>query len=204
MKVGIIYECGPQGADYKVCECLAKKLCPDIKTERLFLSNKPLLLQQCGNAASQLLATGCERVLIVWDLHPAWRVDGKKQPCRKRDRDAIFQSLQDAGVTSSNVYLVCIEEELEAWLLADERALIQVLQTSTHKPTIKRQSKPDQVKNPKKELGNLFKQSRGWTYEDHRHAKWIAEAIPDFKRLRRSVTFVRFAMKVADIDISSR
>jgi hypothetical protein len=97
-KVGMIFECGPQGADKKVCEILLKKLDPMIETKSVTLDNKPNLVQKCGAAAKQLLETEkCDRVIILWDLYPAWRTDDEK-PCRKEDRESIIESLDGAGV----------------------------------------------------------------------------------------------------------
>lgn len=59
-----------------------------------------------------------------------------------------MESLAQAGVTSSQVYLVCIEEELEAWLLADGRAISLVLSKPTHPVKIKDTKNPERSKNP--------------------------------------------------------
>ena len=40
----------------------------------------------------------------------------------------------------------------------------------------------------------------GDQYRDLKHAEMIAQAIPDFQRLRRIDTFRRFALKVADVE----
>lgn len=74
MKIGMIFECGPNGADKKIYEYLAKQLRPDIEISPFFLDNKPKLIGQCGSAAKALLELeGCERVLILWDLCPPWK-----------------------------------------------------------------------------------------------------------------------------------
>ncbi|MGE0825386.1 MAG: hypothetical protein AB7G75_27675 [Candidatus Binatia bacterium] len=122
MKVGMIFECGPDGADLQVCRYLARLLQSDIEIAHVTLDNKPKLVSECGAAAARLLAEGCERVVIVWDLHPPWR-SNKQKPCRKEDRETISSALSRAGVDAQQVSLVCIEEELEAWLIADGRAL---------------------------------------------------------------------------------
>ena len=88
-KVGFIFECGPQGADKQVCEYLAKQICAGIVPVSRTLDNKPNLLRDAGKVAAELLADGCERVLIVWDLRPAWP-DKKDRPCRKTEREAIL------------------------------------------------------------------------------------------------------------------
>lgn len=119
----MIFECGPQGADKKVCERFARQIKPDVQIVSITLDNKPNLVSNCGKVAAQLIKQGCDRILIVWDLYPAWREKGQK-PCRKEDRQAIQDSLTNAGVTSANVYLICIEPELEEWFLYDLTALL--------------------------------------------------------------------------------
>ena len=74
MKVGMIFECGPDGADKKVCEHLARMLQPDIEISSVTLDNKPNLLSGCGATAAQLLEDGCDRIIVIWDLHPPRKI----------------------------------------------------------------------------------------------------------------------------------
>jgi hypothetical protein len=195
MKVGMIFECGPEGADRKVCEYLAKKIDPNIEIESVTLDNKKNLVSECGRASFQLLASGCDRVVIMWDLHPSWR---ETAPCRKEDREDIMRSLVVSKVDMSKMFLVCIEEELEAWLLADNRA-IEVVLSKPHRPVrINRERHPEQVNNPKKRLMQIFHQEGRRPYNDLIDAEKIVKAMPDLSRLTRVETFVRFALKVAD------
>src|SRR5215207_1133514 len=148
-KIGMIFECGPDGPDKKVCSHFAGLLWPEAEIQSVTLSDKKKLLTECGKDTATLLDAGCQRVLIIWDLHPAWR---EARPCLHEDREAIFASLREAKVTSPNVHLVCIEEELEAWLVADGRAIAQVLSTPAHPVRISHENRPDQVRNPKARL----------------------------------------------------
>ncbi len=200
-KVGLIFECGPQGADKKVCEILLQKLDPTITTKSVTLDSKPNLVQKCGIAAKQLLETEkCDRVIILWDLYPAWRTDGEK-PCRKEDRESIFESLDGAGVDREKVHLVCITEELEAWLIADGGAISTTLSKPTHKVTVADTKKPEQVKNPKKRLSQIYQQNIGRKYSDLTDAEKITKNITNFTKIRRSPSFCRFAWKAADKNI---
>ncbi|MGK7873814.1 MAG: hypothetical protein AB4426_11040 [Xenococcaceae cyanobacterium] len=79
MKVGMIFECGPNGADKAVCEHLVRMLKPDIEISSVTLNNKPNLLSDCGDAAASLLGEGCDRIVIIWDLYPPWR-ERKQRP----------------------------------------------------------------------------------------------------------------------------
>ena len=195
MKVGMIFECGPKGADKKVCERLVRMIDPKIQVVGMTLDNEPKLVAGCGRAAAKLLQEGCERVIIIWDLYPAWRERGQK-PCLKEDREAIFRSLKEAGVTSPPVHLVCIQEELEAWLLADGRAISAVLSTRSRPVSIKHRKNTERLSNPKKELDRIFREHAKRPYSDRYHAHKIVEALPDLKKIRRCASFNRFAIKV--------
>lgn len=195
MKVGMIFESGPQGAEKMVCEYIAKQLCPGIVISSATHVNKPDMIAGCGKDVVQLLKEGCKRIIIVWDLFPPWRKAGQK-PCRKEDRDAMMNALKLEGVEKAPVFLICIREELEAWLLADGRAIAAVLSTAAHPvPAIADAKRPDHVPNPKGRLKRLFRVHRHGEYNDLVHAiKIIKKA--DLNRLRRSESFRRFRAKL--------
>ena len=201
MKIGLILECGPDGPDQHVCKRLISLLLPDAEVSFTTLINKPRLLRECGPSAASHFKEGCDRVLIMWDLYPAWREGGEK-PCRYQDRAAILHSLEAAQVDAASVSLICIHEELEAWLLADGRALSACFSTKNRPVTIGDHKNPERISNPKGKLSQIIRENKcGQKYEDHIHAKKIAEHITDWTRLRRCETFRRFAKKVADIDL---
>lgn len=196
MKVGFIFECGPQGADKHVCEYLAQQISPGIMPVSRTLDNKPNLLKDAGKVAAALLADGCERVLIVWDLRPAWPNKNNK-PCRKTECDSILEAIDNAGIAGHPVFLVCIEQELESWLLADEGKISCYLSTNAHPYTANRVRKPDIVSKPKAVMMNHFKRARGWRYEDRIHAIKVLKASDiNLRRLRRSSSFARFESKL--------
>jgi len=204
MKVGFILECGPEGPDVQVCRHLVHKLDPKIEFVPSTLDNKKHLLEDCG-AVAKVLLSECEKVIVVWDLYPAWRERGVR-PCRHEDRQAIFQSLQAEKVDLNNVFLVCIKEMLEAWLLADYRAVTAMLQPLKHPHPVSRISRfsnPDSIRNPKKRLTKIFTQELGprRRYVDYRHAILIAREIADFTKIRRSDSFKRFALKTAGLEL---
>jgi len=196
MKVGMIFECGPQGADKKVCEYLARKIDPTIEIDSVTLDNKNNLVSECGRAAEGLLKSGSDRVVIIWDLHPSWR---QTAPCRKEDRDDIHRSLKASQVDLSRVFLVCIEEELEAWLIADNRAIEVVLSKPHRQVRIDRIRDPQNVSNPKKMLTKIFRENTKRPYNDLVDAEKIVRAMPDLERLKKVETFIRFALKIADV-----
>lgn len=194
MKVGFVFECGPAGADVQVCEFLARQIVPGIEPVSRTLDNKANLLKDAAKVAARLLAAGCERVLIVWDLRPAW--PGPK-PCRKVERETLLTSLNEANLTGKPVFLICIEQELESWLLADEAKISAFLSTDAHPYVARRVRNPDHVANPKSAMMNHFTTARGWRYEDRTHAiKVLKAAKTKLNRLRSSHTFARFEAKL--------
>lgn len=196
MKIGFIFECGPQGADKQVCVHLAEKLCPGASFISRTMDTKPNLLAGAAAVAAALLADGCDRVLIVWDLRPAWP-DKTYKPCRAKERQTLLDALLRQGLGHAQVHLVCIEQELESWLLADESKLAAFLSTREHSYKVARTRRPDQVANPKAAVMKHFDTARGWRYEDRVHAiKVLRIGEPDFPRLRQSPSFERFEIKL--------
>jgi len=109
-------------------------------------------------------------------------------------------------VDLTNVFLVCIREELEAWLLADNRAVMAMLQPLKPSHPVGRISKfsnPDGIGNPKMRLTRIFNQElgSGRRYVDSQHAIMIAREIQNFSRIKRSYSFKRFALKVAGLEL---
>ena len=100
----------------------------------------------------------------VWDPRPAWP-DKKNRPCRHAERKTVLMRLAEAGVSPhAPVYLVCIEQELECWLLANERAISALLSTPAHPYSGSKVQVPDSVVQPKSEMLKHFKKARGWRY----------------------------------------
>jgi len=133
MKVGFIVECGPEGAETKVIPYLARMLDNRIEPDVVPLERKPVLKRECGGWAKALLERGCSCVLIIWDLLPDWgEYEGKG--CRHDDRIEIAESLKGAGLkpADNRIRMICIEKMLEAWLIADERALSAFLSAQAH------------------------------------------------------------------------
>ena len=198
MKIGFVFECGPKGADEQVCEYLATLIRPGVVPVSRTLDNKANLIKDAGRVAAKLLADGCERVLIVWDLRPAWP-DKQTKPCRHDERMALLKALEDAGIASGPVFLVCVEQELESWLLADEARLSAYLSTLEHPFVVPRVRRPDREKNPKALMMNYFRAARGWRYEDRTHAIQILRLTGlDMKKLKRSASFARFESKLIE------
>lgn len=196
MRLGLVLECGPDGADKKVCGFLIKTFFANIQLgEIITLGNKPNLIAECGDTAHQLLQSGHDRVFIIWDLYPAWR-EKKQNPCRKEDRQMILNGIHEKCKSSEKVFLICISEELEAWLLADGRALSAFLSTPAHPVVVKDHKNPERVNNPKKVLNKLMTENGYRKYTDYLHAVRIIQLLPDLNKLRRIPSFMRFCEKL--------
>jgi hypothetical protein len=163
------------------------------------LGNKKNLVFQCGSVVKILLQT-CQKVIIVWDLHPSW---GQENPCLHDDRQGIFASLRNSGVDLNRVSLTCIHQMLESWLIADNRAVQAFIGRLKHprkpgKIPGSWRKDPDQVENPKVKLTQLFQKELGRSrrYIDFQHAERIALLIADFDCLSRSASFHRYWQQV--------
>lgn len=192
-RVGVIVECGRDGADHKVLAHVIPRLRQEVVPEFAFLGSKRALLTDGPKLAAGLLAEGgCARVIVVWDLVPCDLPDDKGKPCRRREREALREALEKEGVALDRVSMLCITHELEAWLLADGAALTAVLQRPTHPiKALKDDRKSEQHPNPKKILGGHFKQHRGKDYLDAHHAVKIVEAVTNLRKLESAPSFRR-------------
>lgn len=197
MKIGLLFECGPEGPDKKICEAIINSIQPKIDAIYRGLDDKPGLIEKCGNVSAALIADGCERIIIVWDLYPGWREDGQT-PCRHSDKEAIYAALDASKVDRTKVFLVCIQQELEAWLLADNTALEAYFSRPEHPAKIKVYKKPDEFNDPKGEITGLTIQYRGRSrrYADYTDAIKIFQKIHGTAKLRKSPSFQRFVEKV--------
>jgi len=195
--IGMVFECGPQGADKLVCEYLANQIRPGVVVRSKTLDSKVNLLRDAGKVAAQLLKDGCACVMIIWDLRPAWP-DKTDRPCRHDERQAVLARLAAAGVPlNAPVALICIEQELESWLLANERAISAYLSTAAHAYDAPKVKRPDAVTQPKSAMIQHFKQARGWVYDDKVDAVRVLKAGDlDLPRMRRSASFARFETKL--------
>ncbi len=196
MKVGMIFECADEGPDFKVCTQLAKRIRPDITVVPDALGNKRNLLTECGESAAALLADGCEKILIIWDLYPSFK--RKDAPCRHIDKQKIFESLGEADVDLDQIELICIEAELETWLVADYRAVRNVIQQWAPKAKIGRLKRATKFNDPKLILDRLFREHAKRPYQPHLHAEKIVKAMPNLRRLDRVESFRRFQSKLTD------
>lgn len=188
--IGIICEGGPGGEDEQVLRHLVSRICPaGTKVMIRPQAAKPNLIAQCGQVAQALFDSGCDRVLIVWDIFPRWeRPDGAQQ-----DIEDIQIELTQSGLNAHPcLYLVPIKAELEAWLLADGSALSAVLSRPVYKAKIGDTKNVEDNENPKKRLSSVF-EGHGRVYTPKSDAIKIVKNIPaNFGMLGKLKTFKNF------------
>ena len=187
--IGIICEGSSGGEDEQVLTHLAQRICPAAQLVVRPQGAKPNLIAQCGEVAKALFDSGCDRVLIVWDVYPRWeRPDGEQQ-----DIADIQVVLARADLTDKPcLYLVPIQKELEAWLLADGLALSKVLSTQAHPVTVGDTKHAEHNANPKKQLEKVFKR-HGRNYAAKTDAIKIMRNIQkNFGMLAKQSTFKKF------------
>jgi Domain of unknown function (DUF4276) len=195
MKVGMIFECGQNGADGKVYPYLAKQIRPDIDISPFFLDSKPKLIERCGDAAKSLLEIdGCEQIIIIWDLQPPWQTK-KEDFCPIADCVRIRNSFQNAQLTSvqlQKLHLICIVQELETLLLFDVQAISEYLKGFTNRPCkVRHIPHPENHKDPKDVLYRIFQSHRCRKYEDRRDAEKMIKLV-NINKLRNCLAFQRF------------
>lgn len=134
MKIGLILECQRGGPDQQIYEHLVKELYPNAHIETYPQTNKRLLMEQASLVCTEALSVdNCDFVFIIWDLSPA-HPDIKARLCMKLEKDQLLHELHTKGVDSTKVKLVCVEYELESFLIADGRGLTQLVQSTTTHP----------------------------------------------------------------------
>lgn len=188
-KIGIICEGSIGGEDEQVISALAKRINPNVTLEIRPQGRKPNLVADSGSVAQSLFASGCDRVIIIWDIFPRWnKPDGEAQ-----DTTEIKQVLALSNLDNHpRLYLVAIKAELEAWLLADGTGLSGAISTVSHPVIIGDTKNIEGNTNPKKRLEKVFKQ-HGKTYSPKYSAMKIVNNIPaNFGTLEKVKSFRRF------------
>ena len=198
-KIGLLVECGRDGLEVvmcrRICQLMFEEHDSDLEVDLVPMDNKQRLLEECGTVAANLLANGCDRVVILWDERPVWQRTGEPL-CWHKERQQILAELKKARVPLSKAHPVCIEREFESWLLFDERMLSCVLSTDQHPVRVQPPGRPDRIPNPKGTMTTLFRQHRGWRYVDLQFARDFARCLTALNRLRRCRTFKRFAQAI--------
>ncbi|EPX64267.1 hypothetical protein D187_005401 [Cystobacter fuscus DSM 2262] len=202
MKIGMICECAPGGPDIKIGKHFAMQFVPGAVVEERTMGNKANLIRECGDVTRFLLEKErCDVVFIVWDLAPAWP-DQHEKRCRFNDKEGIRKSFLAAygkeAPPWNRIVLICVEQMLEAWILADGTAVVEHVRRRTHEPPrFKEVRRPDRERDPKSRVINYFKQA-GRTYNEHVDAAPIIMSA-SLSKLRQSESFQRLEDKLRQL-----
>jgi hypothetical protein len=188
MKLGLILESPKDGTDHQVYELVIKRLRSELTVDFTGFHNKKEMLFSCGTVAKTLFDTGFDKVAIIWDLIPTW--GGK--PCLHNDIEKITTNLQNAEVDLSEVKLICIEPELEGWIITEKNALEQY--QMERYPTHIQRFNPPRIFKTTRICKPVIERYLG-SYNDMTEAKKIVEKIMDFDRVAqrdKTKSFKRF------------
>jgi hypothetical protein len=200
MKVGFILECALAGPDAEIYPYVAKKLCPNVEIAKPeTLKNKQNVINEGALVAATLLATGCDYVFIVWDRMPKWGGTGK---CADHIAH-IDAELDKEKVNKERVFLCCINEMLESWMIADGRGITRWINTKTPhtipdfgdcKDAASQSAPKDRIKAYLREHYNK------WKYNDYEDNFDIIKHLPDFERAGRwNASFNEFKKAIEQI-----
>lgn len=172
-RVGVIAE------DFSDIDVL-KELMPKLTDKHFALS--PFVGEGCGRIlgkcrgwAMQLRDRGCRYLIIIHDLD-------------ERNRDRLEDDIRKALAPSplSNNAVVIPVKEMEAWLLADEKAIHKAMKL---KKRLKQISNPEAINDPKKKLGEIVSM-----YSDHRS---IYLNTVDNKKIAKECSISRLSLTVS-------
>jgi hypothetical protein len=187
MKVGLILECQPGGADSTVYPYVIKRICNKLNIEKAeTLVHKKRLINEGPEVAQGLIEIDkCDYVFFIWDRKPRW--EDKLGNCQT-DSDKITASLNRLGVDMNKIGLCCIDEELESWIICDSRGFMEWIRSKTNHPLpeIGDHKKKTEQSTPKNRIKNYLKNYYPtWNYNDIKDNIKIVERLPDFERAAR-------------------
>ncbi len=200
MKIGFILECTLGGPDAVIYPYVAKKICEALEIDKPeTLKDKKSLLQDAPLVAQTLLGNGCQKVFIIWDRIPRWKIEGNCET----DKQTLTEELEKMGVPLQDVYLCCIDEMLESWLIADGSGVSDWINSkTTHriKPFPDHKTKQDQS-SPKDRIKAYLKANYGkWKYNDYEDNLDILKQLPNFnKAIKWNPSFAEFAENINQI-----
>lgn len=181
MKVGFIVECSIGGPDAKIYPYVAKQLCNTLVIEKPeTLKDKKSLMQEAPLVAQTLLKNGCDTVFIIWDRIPRWGIGGNCET----DKEVLANELSNLKVNTTKVFLCCIDEMLESWLIADGDGVTNWIKSkTTHNIKAFSDHKAGKQNAPKEKIDNYLKANFGKIkYNDYIHNEQIIKHLPNYDK----------------------
>lgn len=131
MKVGFILECSIKGPDAEIYPYVALRLCPKLEIVKPeTLGNKQVLMSEAPLVAQTLIEDGCDYVFIIWDRMPKWGGTGR---CSDHI-EILEQGLAQLGVDRNRIFLCCISDMMESWMIVNGQPITAYFQSFTTKP----------------------------------------------------------------------
>jgi hypothetical protein len=199
MRIGMILECTSKGPDAIIYPYLAKLFCKTLMIRNgdiITLNNKANVMNESPEIAKILLDSGCDYVFIIWDRMPKWGGTGSCEDHKKE----VSDGLNSFKVDKDKVFLCCIRDMLESWILGDGSAITQYFQSfsASHRlsqfPDYKSSVEQSQ---PEEKLKRYNKR-----YDKYSDNFKIVKLISDFDKIaKRNDSFKYFKDCVANICI---
>lgn len=152
-------------SDYETLRVLVRRLA---NNDRLTVKGKGYegcgeLIRKGAKAVNQFFAAGFSRFIICHDA------DGP-DPAKKRD--LVYRSIVGQCHCPDSCCIVVPVQELEAWILADNESIVNVIKSWTPKAI----SSPELIESPKEYLERLSRNSNGKPLYSHAtHNPRVAE-----------------------------
>jgi len=197
MKLGLILECPKGGTDQQVYEYVIRQWCPGLDFITLPAgSNKPQMIQNCGKVARLLLdLERCDNVLIIWDLMPPWG----GQPCRLEDVTIILKKMESEQVDLTKIKLICMEPELEGWLLVEGKALTDYNAQLCHPHRVEKFT-GKKLRSNSNEAKKVISKYLGHKYNDVAEALRIIQHIDSYDKIaKKHPSFARLKTFIGKI-----
>lgn len=200
MKLGMILECSAGGPDKDVYPFLVEYFCNKIKADAIetdTLINKKLLIEKCADSAKFLLyEKNCDKVFIIWDLHPGW---GTKV-CRHKDTESIFDKLKENNIPIDKVKLICIEAMLESFFLTDGKGVTIYFQSKTDHRINPFKNGSYKTKNPKDVIIKYTKNNKLRDFNDFKDSFGIIKSYDNYdKIIKKNPSFNRLYKSIIEI-----
>jgi hypothetical protein len=200
MKIGFVVEgSNIDVGDAHAIIALCKKVADEANVVRVPIviagQSKKTIREEAHKHVDSLRASGCSRIVFVWDNCPPWSgVDLNVEQFVWAA--SIWRQILRGQHATNEIHMVCARRELEAWLLTDDAAVKAVLEPlrGGAMPSIRGYNQPDTIPRPKVTLHNWWWSRCGRQPSGTEYGRIAAEC--RLAQLRRSASFQRFEERV--------
>lgn len=196
MKIGFVLECTPKGPEQQVFEAFVRRLQAEGEIDAVecvyrCMVNKALLFVGAAEAVSNLLQEdSCDHVFVIWDARPPWEPVATAIDCAAEYAD-MQAKLTAAGLPLARISSVCIQYEIETWLISDAKAFFEF----PHAKKIPASRKPMLQASPKDAASKMKEEIGLGRYLDFNDAKILADHVR-FRELAKIASFCLWFCKM--------